>query len=314
MRSLVKSVSVLVFSIIFFGKELSAQQDAMYSMYMFNGLAVNPAYAGSRERASFTALYRNQWSGLEGAPKTAVAVGHAPLANDKVGLGFSITSDNLSIFNMVSISASYAYRIKIKRGKLSLGANATFNNYRARWNELTLNDGNDRALTSNPDNVMSPNFGLGAYYYAEKFYVGISVPHLLNSSLSENFKLAGKELVARQYKHYFFTMGGIFKVTENIKFKPSLLFKYVRNAPFQADFNAAILMKEALWLGVSYRTGDAVSVMVEYMFTKGLRVGYAYDITLTELSNYSSGTHEIMVGFEFGKKEPYLTPRRMSYF
>ena len=314
MRSLVKSITVLVFSTIFFSTDLSAQQDAMYSMYMFNGLAVNPAYAGSRERVSFTALYRNQWTGLEGAPNTAVVVGHAPLANDNVGLGLSVVSDNISIFNRMSITANYAYRIKTRRGKLSLGASATFNNYRARWNELTLNDTDDRALTTNPNNVMTPNFGLGVYYYSEKFYAGISVPQLLNSSLTDNFKLAKDEVSAKEYRHYFATMGTIFKLSDNIKFKPSVLFKYVKNAPFQADINAAILMKEALWFGASYRTGDAVSVMVEYMFSKKLRVGYGYDITLSELNNYSSGTHEIMVGFEFGKQESYLTPRRMSYF
>ena len=252
---------------------------------------------------------------MEGAPKTAVVVGHAPLAKDNVGLGLSIVSDNISIFNRISITASYAYRVKVKNGKLSLGVNGTFNNYRARWNELTLNDSEDKALAANPNNVMTPNFGLGAYYYSNRFYVGISVPHLLNTSLNDNFKLAKKDGVsAKEYRHYFYTMGAIFKLSDNIKFKPSVLFKYVKNAPFQADINAALLMKEALWIGASYRTGDAVSVMVEYMFSKSLRVGYAYDITLTELNDYSSGTHEIMVGLEFGKKEPYLTPRRMSYF
>ena len=307
--------AVLVISTAIFGVQqtATAQQDAMYSMYMFNGLAVNPAYAGSRERASITALYRHQWTGLEGAPKTFVISGHAPLLNDKIALGGSIASDNISIFHVISMNVDYAYRIKIGKGKLSLGVNATLNNHRARWNELTLNDQNDQAF-DNKKSVFNPNFGFGAYYYSDRFYVGASVPHLLNSSLDKSFKLEGTEAVARQWRHYFFTAGAMFNFGKNVKFKPSFLFKYVQNAPFEADLNASFLLKDALWLGASYRTGDAVVVMIEYMFAKNFRAGYAYDITLTDLRKYSGGSHEIMIGYEFGKKEAYLTPRRMSYF
>lgn len=314
MRS--KIITILLISITIFGidQKASAQQDAMYSMYMFNGLAVNPAYAGSRERASITALYRHQWTGLEGAPKTFVISGHAPLLNDKIGLGASISSDNISIFHLISVNLDYAYRIRIRKGKLALGVNVTLNNHRARWNDLTLNDQNDAAFADNKKSVINPNFGFGAYYYSDRFYVGASVPHLLNSSLDKNFKLEGTEAVARQWRHYFFTAGVMINFGRNVKFKPSVLFKYVQNAPFQADINAAILLKEALWIGASYRTGDAVVVMIEYMFAKNFRAGYAYDITLTDLRKYSSGTHEVMIGYEFGKKEAYLTPRRMSYF
>ena len=311
-----KEITIILIgiSIIFFDNKAVAQQDAMYSMYMFNGLVLNPAYAGSREALSLTALYRNQWTGLEGAPQTAVLSGHLPLLNDNIALGLSITSDNISIFNMLNITASYAYRIKIKKGKLSLGMNATFNNFRARWSEVALNNSNDQAFASNSDNLISPNFGFGVYYYSDKFYAGVSVPHVLNMSLTDDFKAEGTNLTARQYKHYFYTIGAIFRVTDNVKFKPSLLFKHVKNSPFQADLNASFLMKEALWLGASYRTGDAVSFIVEYLFVKMLRIGYAYDLTLTELNHYSSGTHEIMLGFELLRKQTYLTPRRMSYF
>lgn len=291
------------------------QQDPMYSMYMFNGLAVNPAYAGSRERTAITALYRHQWTGLEGAPRTAVLAGHAPLSNDKIGLGLSLVSDNISIFNTLNLKFSYAYRIRIREtGKLSFGMNVDVTNIRAKWQNVVVTDVNDWVFSSSPASVYSPNFGAGVYYYSERFYAGVSVPHILNMSLTEHFSLEGTNMVARQWKHYFFTTGAVFNFGENVKFKPSILCKYVKNAPFQADLNAAVLIKEAVWFGASYRTGDAVSLMTEYMFAKGIRIGYAYDITLSELNNYSSGTHEIMVGIEFKKKEAYLSPRRMSYF
>jgi type IX secretion system PorP/SprF family membrane protein len=293
----------------------NAQQDPMYSLYMFNGLAVNPAYAGSRERTAITAIYRNQWTGLEGAPKTAVLSGHAPLSNEKLGLGLTLVNDRISVFNTFSLTGSYAYRIRFKnKGKLSFGINSTLNNFRANWGTLALSDENDNVFNGARSNAFSANFGAGVYYYSERFYAGVSVPHILNMSLSEHFSAEGTNMVARQWKHYFFTTGAVFDLGENTKFKPSVLCKYTKNAPFQADLSAAFLFKEAIWVGASYRTGDAITFMSEYVFSKGVRVGYAYDLTTSQLSNYTSGTHEVMIGIEFSKKETYLTPRRMSYF
>ncbi|MDZ4846925.1 MAG: type IX secretion system membrane protein PorP/SprF [Chitinophagales bacterium] len=314
MRTPKQIVLVAAFSfIVFFA---SAQQDPMYSMYMFNGLAINPAYAGSRERPAVLALYRHQWTGLEGAPKTAILTAHAPLLNNKIAIGGSLCSDNISIFNVITLNFDYAYRIHFKknRGKLSFGMNVTVNNYRARWNELSLNDAIDPAFLSSDNSVISPNFGAGVYYYTDRFYAGVSVPHFLNMSLSDNFEHEATDLTARQWKHYFYTMGAVFNIGKNVKFKPSFLFKHVQNAPFEADLNAGFLFKEALWVGAGYRTGDAMNFITEYIFAKGVRIGYAYDYTLTELNDYSSGSHEIMIGYEFIRKETYLTPRRMSYF
>jgi type IX secretion system PorP/SprF family membrane protein len=306
---------VCLSSLLSVHKQANAQQDAMYSMYMFNGLAINPAYAGSRERTAIMALYRHQWTGLPGAPKTAVLSGHGTLANENIGLGMSLVSDNHSIFNTITLTGNYAYRIQFKNNsRLSLGVNVALNNFRANWSELLLSDEADEIFTSAKKNVVSPNFGAGLYYYSEKFYAGFSIPHFLNMSLSEHFRAEGTDMVARQWKHYFYTMGAVFNLGENVKFKPSLLLKHVKNSPFQANINAAFLFKEALWVGASYRTGDAVVLMTEYNFSKGIRIGYAYDITMTELNDYSSGTHEIMVAYEFLKKETYLSPRRMSYF
>lgn len=314
MKKLLSAV-VCLSSLLSVHTPAKAQQDAMYSMYMFNGLAINPAYAGSRERTTVMALYRHQWTGLAGAPKTAVLSGHAPLANENIGLGMSLVSDNHSIFNTITLTGNYAYRFQFKnRSRLALGLNVTLNNFRANWSELILSDVTDAVFTSAKKNVISPNFGAGIYYYSEKFYAGFSVPHFLNMSLGDHFKAEGTDMVARQWKHYFYTMGAVFNLGENVKFKPSVLCKYVKNAPFQADINAAFLFKEALWVGASYRTGDAVVLMTEYNFSKGIRIGYAYDITLSELNDYSSGTHEIMIAYEFMKKETYLSPRRMSYF
>lgn len=320
-------LSLTAFVLLFLGagiNQANAQQDAQYSMYMFNGLAVNPAYAGSRERPTIMALYRHQWAGFgDGVPRTAVLAAHAPLLNDRVGLGLSIASDNIGVTNMTNVTASYAYRLPVGKkafwkGKLAFGLNAQFNNYRHRWSEISATTGGDPNFSQNSQNVFSPNFGAGVYYYTEKFYVGASIPHMLNASLRDKVKLSGTDLTARMYRHYFFTGGAIIKLNENLKLRPSFLFKYVDNAPFQGDYNVSLLIKEALWLGASFRSSfqepTAVVGMIEYMFVKGLRLGYAYDHTFTAIGSYQSGSHEIMLSYEFGKKDKYLSPRRMSYF
>jgi type IX secretion system PorP/SprF family membrane protein len=261
------------------------------------------------------AQYRHQWTGLEGAPKTAILSGHAPLLNDKIGIGVTLINDNVSVFNATKLMGSYAYRVRVgDNGKLCFGMNVEVTNFRANWNNLALTHENDNVFLTAKRNVLSPNFGAGVYYYSDKFYVGASVPHFLNMSLTEHFKIEGTDMVARQWKHYFFSTGAIFKVSHDVEFKPSVLLKYVRNTPIQADINVAFLFREALWLGAGYRTGDAVTGMIEYNFSKGLRIGYSYDYTTSELNDYSSGTHEVMVSYEFQKKQSYLTPRRMSAF
>lgn len=305
---------------------LLAQQDAQYSMYMFNQLPLNPGYAGSREVTSIVALYRHQWSGIQGAPKTFAISAHAPLLNDRLGLGGWIASDNIGVTNLITLSLNYAYRIKFKNNsKLAIGMNVTLNNFRQRLSELSVNNIEDPSFAGNNLSALSPNFGYGLYYYGEKFYVGVSVPHLLNASINKSFRLEGTDNnVGRQYKHYFATAGVVINAGENLKIKPSTMFKYVSNAPSSLDGNLSFLIKDALWLGASYRFGfgkpgggfgsDAIIGMIEYDFLKNFRIGYAYDYTLSPLNNYTSGSHEIMLGYEFGKKETYLTPRRMSYF
>ncbi|MDX2002123.1 MAG: type IX secretion system membrane protein PorP/SprF [Chitinophagales bacterium] len=302
--------------------EVKAQQDAQYSMYMFNGLAVNPAYAGSRDRLALLALYRHQWTGLKGAPKTFLALAHAPLLNDRIGLGLSVASDNIGVLNLVTISGNYAYRLPLgkgnMKGRLCFGLNTTVNYYNNRLSESQLRDAAD-PLFANDLKVTNLNFGAGAYYYNDHFYVGVSMPHFLNGNLNQSFELAGTDSsLARQWRHMFITVGGIVKLNDNVKFKPSMLFKHVKDRDLQGDFNASFLIKESLWLGASFRTTIkepvAVVGMIEYDFAKNFRLGYAYDYNFQQIAQYQSGSHEIMVSYEFGKKETYLTPRKMSYF
>jgi type IX secretion system PorP/SprF family membrane protein len=320
-----KNIIILTVCIWMTFQTTQAQQDAQYSMYMFNQLPLNPGYAGARERTSIMALYRHQWTGIQGAPKTFSVSAHAPLLNDRLGIGGWLASDNIGVTNIITMSLNYAYRIKFKNdSKLAIGMNVTMNNFRQRLSELSVNNVEDPNFAGDNLSAWSPNFGYGLFYYSEKYYIGVSVPHLLNASLNKSFRFEGTDKVARQYRHYFVTAGYVINAGENLKIKPSVMFKYVNHAPSSMDGSLGFLIKEQLWLGASYRFGwgktgggfgsDAVIGMIEYDFLKNFRIGYAYDFTLSQLNNYTSGTHEIMLGYELGKKETYLTPRRMTYF
>jgi len=324
MKGLIRLLVVGFFLLTIYGS-VTAQQDAHYSMYMFNGLAINPAYAGAKEQLSLTGLYRHQWAGIEGAPKTVVLSGHNTLLNKKIGLGLSLVNDHIGVENMFNVSGAFAYRMFLGRGTLAAGLQATFMHYRARWDKLVYNDISANPNLDNPENLFVPNFGLGLYYNTDRFFAGLSVPHLLNNSLNEPLSLEAQREVARQYKHYFASIGYKFPLSDAVDLQPSLLFKYVHRAPLDFDVNALFIIKEALSLGVSFRKGaggpstdrfgDALVFMAQYWITKNLRAGYAYDLTLTELKNYNSGSHEIMIGYDFGVKyDRYLTPRRMTYY
>lgn len=314
-KLLILGVAILLFLC---DKPVQAQQDAQWSMYMWNGLVFNPAYAGSRDALSLTAIYRHQWTGFEGAPKTGAFSAHAPLLNDRIALGGYIASDNLGVTNILTFTFSYAYRIPFKNGgKLSVGMNATINNFRNRLTEITAVNPGDNAFSEN-ETAVQPNFGFGAYYYDDNWFIGASVPHLLNTGLNESLSLEGTSDVARQFKHYFFTTGFVVSLDEDgdFKLKPSTMIKFVQSAKLSADVNLSLLIKEALWIGASYRSESkgAMYGMFEYLFVKHFRLGYAFGYPFHELGEFTSGSHEIMLGYELGKKDKYLTPRRMNYF
>jgi type IX secretion system PorP/SprF family membrane protein len=285
--------------------EARAQQDAMYSQYMFNYLLVNPGYTGSRDVLSVTSMYRRQWVNLEGAPSTLVLSGDMPLNNEKMGVGLTIFKDQIGIENNTGVYGSYAYRIRLTdKGTLSFGANAGFTQYSAKLTDVVQPNPNDMAFASDI-REFNPNFGFGAFYSTDRFYVSLSLPHILNSKLTD---LA--ELQSRMKRHYFFGMGYVITASPNVRFKPSVLVKAVEGAPIQSDFNLNIWYIDKLAMGISYRTGAAFVGLLEYQATHSLRIGYAYDIASTRLARYASGTHEIMLRYEFATlKKKIITPR-----
>jgi type IX secretion system PorP/SprF family membrane protein len=290
-----------------------AQQDAMFSQYMFNGLVLNPAYAGSREVLSATALYRNQWVGIDGSPKTVTFSAHAPVRNEKIGVGIVFSSDRIGITNANNVGFNYAYRIKFKnKGTLSLGLQASILQYRADFASIqhsfspTVYD----PSFSQVINKWLPNFGTGIYYYTNKFYLGASVPNIISNKLTGEgtvFQVGDK---AQQYRHLFITTGYVFNINKSLKLKPSVLVKFVQGSPIEFDFNGNLWLFDMFAVGLSYRTGDSVDALFEFQVTPQLGIGYAYDYTLTPLGKYTSGSHEIMVRYELGfGKRRIITPR-----
>lgn len=288
-----------------------AQQDAMYSQYTFNALAINPAYAGSRNNVlNATALYRNQWTGIDGAPETQTLSFDMPVAYKRIGLGLQLFNDEIGITNTTGAFASYAYRINTGNGKLALGLQAGITSFRADFSSVELNTGSpfDPAFSENVNQIL-PNFGTGVYYRTDRFYVGASVPNLLNNALKNNSSAVNNGL-SRQYVHLFIASGYVFDMGEDFKLKPSILFKGVRGTPLQLDVNAAVWIKDIFSIGASYRSNADISAMAEAQISWQMRIGYAYDRSITRLANFNSGSHEIMIKYQFAfDKDAYLEPK-----
>jgi type IX secretion system PorP/SprF family membrane protein len=285
---------------------LRSQQEPMYSQYMFNMLQINPAYAGNRANDNITLVYRNQWTGIDKAPVTGTLSWDRRSPGSNVGYGLQLYSDEIGIERSVGLQAFYSFRILFENSALTMGLSAGVMNYRANYTELETVSANDPLFMQNV-NGYRPTVGLGLLYAREKWYAGFSVPSLLQTKVYDDnvsSTLAGTN-------HYFLTGGYLFDLNEDFKLKPSVLVKAVTGAPIEFDFNANVWYRDAIGLGVSYRTEDSFVGMLELQLTQQLRLGYAYDYTASPLRRYSGGTHEVMLRYEFGgsKSQAILSPR-----
>ncbi len=296
-------VSFLV-AVLFF-QDSKAQQDPQYTQYMYNMNVINPAYAGSKEGLSLTGLYRKQWSGLDGAPETITFSGHSPIG-DKVGLGLSAIKDELGPVKETNVYVDFSYTLQVGENlnlALGLKAGATFHD--VGLVDLELQDPND-PFFSNDINNTYPNIGAGAFFYGDNFYVGVSVPNLLNSvHLDENGLKIGSET-----QHYFGTAGYVFQVSENTKLKPSVMVKSAFDAPLSFDGNLNALFYEKFEIGASYRLDDSFAGLVGFQATPNIRIGYAYDHVISDLEAVANASHEIILTFDLAfKKKSLRSPR-----
>jgi len=296
----------LCFCLIVFSISLKAQQEPMYSQYMFNLLHINPAYAGNRADDNVTMLYRKQWVGIPGAPSTGSLAWDRRKVESNVGYGLQIYNDQLGVETTSGIQAFYSYRIPFKKSFLSFGLSGGVLNYRAAFSTvLTTSDGDP--LFQKDESAWLPTAGVGFLYATENWYVAFSVPALLETKLTTNNIL----VTTGANNHYFLAGGYIFTVSDVLKMKPSILLKAVKGAPFEYDFNLNAWIQDIIGLGISYRTNDAFVGMFELQISPQFRLGYAYDYTISNLKPYSKGTHELMLRYEFNhrKDQLILSPR-----
>lgn len=283
-----------------------AQQDVQYSMYMFNPLSVNPAYAGTRGAFSIVGIYRSQWVGIDGSPKTANVSLHSPILNSNVSAGLSFVSDEIGLTKTSTLKADLAYKVKLnKKGHyLSMGVKTGVDFYNIKTAQGTIIDNTDQ-LYSNIKSKPLFNVGAGLYYYGKRHYLGLSSPKLIENLYSS--KSAGD---FKQIKHYYLTGGIVIPINSTIQFKPSFVAKALENAPVSVDVNASFLFYEKIWLGAMYRIQEGCGLNLVYYVNDYLSLGYSYDYALTKLRKYNSGTHEIMFGIDLRKKDKaFLTPR-----
>ena len=292
----------------------SAQQEPQYTQYMYNTQVINPAYVGSREVLSFGLLYRTQWVGLDGAPKTGTFTVNSPIgALDNMGLGLSIVSDQIGPAVESNVTIDFSYSIPTSDiGEFSFGVKAGMDLLDVDYSKLNIFDDNDPNFQNTVDNKLSPQIGAGFYYNTDKFYAGLSVPNFLTTKHFDESSLTETTVtsVAAERLHYFLIAGYVFDLTEGLKFKPATLLKAVSGSPLQWDFSANFLIKEKLTLGVAYRWSAALSALVGFQVSDQIFIGFGYDYTTTDLEAYSDGSYEIMLRFDvFNKPERVVTPR-----
>ncbi len=282
-----------------------AQQRSLYTMYMWNQLILNPAYAGSRDAVSASAVSRHQWVGFDGAPSTQVVSVHSPLPNDNVGLGLTIENDRIGPTNTTGIWGDFAYRIQTtEKAKLSFGLRAGLAIYQADLRDINTIQQDDPAFMQNIENKMLPNFGLGVYYSSDRGYIGFASPTLLENEL--NGMTPGASETGLYNRHYYLMAGYVFNLSADsggVMFKPSTVLRMVEGAPVSFDVSAMFLLKQKLWLGAAYRYQDSFAGVVSFQFTDHLQAGYSYDFGTSNLNNYHNGSHEIMLSYDFFQKE-----------
>lgn len=289
---------ILIVMLLLAGFFASAQQDAQYTQYMYNTISVNPAYAGSRDVLSVVGLYRSQWVGLDGAPETQTLSIHSPVGN-KVGLGLSIVNDKIGPSNQTYLDVDFSYTLNVgTTAKLALGIKAGANLLNVDYNKLTGED--DMIFQDNIDNRFMPNVGIGAYWYDDKYYLGLSSPDLLETEHYDDDEVA-ESYLAKERLHAYLMGGYVFDLDYNLKFKPAFLVKAVDGAPLQVDISANFLFNEKFTIGAAYRWSVAVSGIAGFQISDQLMIGYAYDQETTELRRYNSGSHEIVLRFELFK-------------
>ncbi|MGE0590723.1 MAG: type IX secretion system membrane protein PorP/SprF [Cyclobacteriaceae bacterium] len=292
--------------VLSFAQNAVAQQQATYAQYMFNGMAINPAYAGNHGALSASFLSRFQNVGLNGAPNTQTFSAHSPLVNQRMAVGFMVIHDKIGVIGQTGINGVYAYKIPVSEdATLSFGLQAGIGMYNARYSQLDLYNQGDQVFTDDVRQTR-PNFGAGVFYDHKTWFVGASMPHMVNNVFSRSNNLR----TIKQSTPIILSGGYVFELNPMFKIKPNFLFKMVDDRVVEFDLNTHLLFDEVLWVGMSYKFSNAFTMMTELQVTDQLRFGYAYSVTTGPLRTAELGSHEILLNYRFKfNLKGVVTPR-----
>jgi len=286
-----------------------AQQDAMFSQYLFNPQSLNPAYAGSRESMHIGAIAREQWVGVKGRPRTQSIFIHSPLKRKDIALGFTALRDEAGPLINTQFAFDGAYRIQVGlNSKISFALRASTNMYNGLLSTLEHTSASDIVFQQDVNYAFNPNFGAGVYWYSPRHYLGLGAPKILSNGLNPQ----DSEVGAYMENTHLFAMAGLVLGAhkKGIKVKPNAMVKYVPGVPMQIDVGASILLMEKLWLGGVYRLDTDFAAIMALQINPQLRLGYSYDYNLGSISQFSDGSHEFTLSYDFiFKKTNYMSPR-----
>ncbi len=296
MKKNFKIAIVICFAFSFFGK---AQQQSLYTNYLLNSYAYNPAVVGSKPYAQANINYRNQWVGFDGSPKTYLLSLHGPLKKAKnVAVGGMIVSDKTGLISTNTGYVTFAYNVKVtKKTRLSFGLSGGIKQYTVRLYDVNAYDKGDDYLTGNTLNANVLDANAGIYFYGERFFFGLSDMNMLNN------KIRWKNPTGRLTPHYYSVIGYNIKLSKDFALQPSILLKYNEPTPMQLEYTMKLSFKDMVWIGGNYRNDDAVSFMMGVTVIKKLNIAYAYDYSLSTIKKYNQGSHEISLNYNFIKKK-----------
>ncbi|UKN03209.1 type IX secretion system membrane protein PorP/SprF [Paracrocinitomix mangrovi] len=284
------------------------QQDALFSQYMFNPFAVNPAYAGSRRSISSVLVHRSQWLGMQGAPNTQTLSVHSKAGATKLAWGVNMAHDVIGPSRNFWGALTAGYHLQLSTGQLSFALRGGVFNSTLDRSKLDFDNQADIYNVSGKESALVPSFDFGAYYYTNRFYAGLSVNHLTKHTFNYDGYPTNTELYLD--RHYMLMGGGVFEIKSGFVLKPSVMLRYAEGAPFSFDANISALIKKIWWIGASLRKLNSIVLVTEFNVTDYLRLGYSFDLSLTELRKYNAGSHEFFIGFDFApKKDNNLSPR-----
>ena len=302
---------IILIAIAISAVRLSAQQELMISQYMFNSMVLNPAYAGTHDYWSTSLLHRSQWVKFDNAPRTQFLSADGQILGGKAGLGFNVSNDALGITNVLDINANGATHVNLGKGKLSFGLRLGVSRYSAQLTDAVIKDVEDPVYANNINGTMIPRVGAGLYYYQNNFFAGLSIPSLL--SVDDKISYTSTGVNSFYQSHIYINSGMVFTPLPELAIKPSVLVKVQGDAPVSVDLNCNVLFMNKFWFGAGYRTGDALVTMLEWNINPQLRIGYAFDYTLSSISKYSNNSHEVMLGYDLGRAALVKT-RSPRYF